>query len=153
MHLVLIAGMIMFMALFYFKFIRRPKIVTQNSVYEREVSAAEFDNMVVKTSAQTPVLVDFYAPWCEPCQAFTPLLSELVAQYQGGFLLAKVNVEKYQQLSNDYGIEAMPTVMLFKGGKIVEQFSGGKLEHSLRYILSKHGIEELGGPVQSRPND
>lgn len=118
----------------------RERIETEASEFEREVHSKEFDQMVLQTSHQTPVLVDFYATWCGPCQQLTPLLSEMARQYQGRFLLAKVDTDRNKDLSREFGIEAMPTVMLFKEGKIVEQFTGGRLEHSIRYTLAKHEI-------------
>jgi putative thioredoxin len=115
-------------------------VETSNGQFEREITSKQFQEMVVQTSHQTPVLVDFYATWCPPCQYLTPLLSKLVEQYHGRFLLAKVDTDRNQNLTHEFGIKAMPTVMLFRNGKIIEQFTGGKLEHSIRYTLAKHGI-------------
>ena len=118
------------------------KLVTSTPPPQVEafVSAAEFKDMVINTSHETPVLVDFYAEWCQPCHHFTPILSSLAEQYKGRFLLAKIDVDKNPSLAAEYEIRAMPTVMLFKRGTCVERFSGGKLPHSLKHILAMNEI-------------
>ncbi|MGB5597377.1 MAG: thioredoxin [Thiothrix litoralis] len=144
MHVVILTAIVV--AVFTFLMLRRLRSAKQEAMpdnrssYEAFVNAAEFDEMVLKTSHKTPVMVDFYAEWCGPCRVLTPLLAGFADDYQGAFLLAKVDVDKNQQLMQRFDIRAMPTVLLFRDGESVERFTGAKLPHSIRYILTKHGI-------------
>jgi putative thioredoxin len=146
MHVAILTAIVV--AIFSFLIFRsllRPKSAAMpdnRSRYEAFVNADEFDEMVLETSHKTPVMVDFYAEWCGPCQMLTPLLAKFAENYQGAFLLAKVDVDKNPQLTQRFGIRAMPTVLLFRGGECVERFTGAKLPHGIRYILTKNGIQE-----------
>ncbi len=98
---------------------------------------ATFKNEVLDSS--TPVLVDFWATWCAPCRAIAPALEELATQYKGQVKIAKVDVDENQQIAQQFGIRSIPTLLLFKGGKVVEQLVGAmpkaKLEDSLKKVL------------------
>jgi thioredoxin 1 len=72
----------------------------------------------------TPVLVDFWAPWCGPCKAIAPILEELATELGDKVSIAKVNVDDNDTIAAEYGIRAIPTMLLFKGGKLVETFVG-----------------------------
>ena len=74
--------------------------------------------------ASTPVLVDFWAPWCGPCKAIAPILDELAEEFAGKLRIAKVNIDENEDVAAEYGIRAIPTMLLFKGGQVVEQFVG-----------------------------
>jgi thioredoxin 1 len=86
-----------------------------------------------------PVLVDFWATWCAPCRAIAPTLEELATQYKGKVKIAKVDVDENQQVAQQYGIRSIPTLLLFKGGKVIDQLVGAvpksKLEESLKKAL------------------
>lgn len=89
--------------------------------------------------SQTPVMVDFWATWCAPCRAIAPALEELATQYKGKLKIAKVDVDENQQVAQQYGIRSIPTLLVFKGGKVVEQLVGAapksKLEDSIKKVI------------------
>jgi thioredoxin 1 len=75
-------------------------------------------------STATPVLVDFWAPWCGPCKAIAPILEELAVELDGKIQIAKLNVDENDGVAGEYGVRAIPTMLLFKSGQVVEQFVG-----------------------------
>ena len=77
-----------------------------------------------KINSGEKMIVDFWAPWCGPCRQIAPLIDELAVQYAGNVKVGKVNVDNNPELSVKYGINAIPTLLLFKGGEIVERFQG-----------------------------
>lgn len=97
-----------------------------------------FEQQVLEASKQQPILVDFWADWCQPCKTLMPMLMKLAEEYQGAFILAKVNADQHQELVASTGVRNLPTVKLFKDGAIVDEFMGALPESELRQFLDKH---------------
>jgi len=113
-----------------------------------DATAARFEEEVISRSMETPVLVDFWATWCGPCKSLGPILEKLAADYHGAFVLAKVDVDKEQELAAAFQIRSVPTVMLVKGGQLVDGFPGALPEGQLREFLKHHGIEPAAAPEE-----
>ena len=94
------------------------------TTYVFDATTATFEAEVLQKSLQTPVLVDFWATWCGPCKTLGPMLEKLAAEYNGAFELAKVDVDKEQQIAAAFQIRSVPTVFLVKGGQLVDGFPG-----------------------------
>lgn len=110
-----------------------------DSPYIIEANPQNFQQLL-EVSFQTPILVDFWADWCQPCKILMPILSKLAEEYQGGFLLAKVNTDQYQQLAAQFGVRSLPTVKVFKGGRVVDEFMGALPESEVRKFINKHRV-------------
>ncbi|OGT54151.1 MAG: thioredoxin [Gammaproteobacteria bacterium RIFCSPHIGHO2_12_FULL_63_22] len=111
------------------------------NAYVFDATLAAFEPEVILKSKEVPVLVDFWAAWCGPCKTLGPILEKLAAEFAGGFVLAKVDVDAEQQLAGYFQIKSIPTVMLLKDGQIVDGFPGALPEGQLREFLKHHGIE------------
>jgi putative thioredoxin len=109
-----------------------------DSPYIIDVTQGNFDQVVLEGSRERPVLVDFWADWCQPCQMLTPVLAKLAQEYGGRFILAKINSDEQQALAGQFGIRSLPTVMVFRHGKPVDQFLGVQPESVIRGLLDRY---------------
>jgi putative thioredoxin len=112
-----------------------------DSPYIYEAGPQNFQQLL-DASHQVPVLVDFWADWCQPCKTLMPMLAKLADEYQGAFLLAKVNTDQHQQLAAEFGVRSLPTVKVFKGGKVVDEFMGALPESEVRKFINKHKMHQ-----------
>ena len=117
--------------------------------YSFDVTSADFDKQVVQASFDQPVLVDFWAEWCAPCKVMLPILEQIAEDYQGELLLAKVNCDVEQDIVGRIGIQTLPTVVLFKDGKVVDGFQDAQPESAIRTMLAPHVV--MPEPVEEDP--
>ena len=103
-----------------------------------DVTRATFDAEIIQASMHTPVLVDFWAPWCEPCKVIGPMLEKLESEYAGRFTLAKVDSDQEQEIAGAFGIRSIPTCILMIEGKPVDGFQGALPEGQLKAFLDKN---------------
>lgn len=103
-----------------------------------DVTVANFDAEVVEASMTTPVLVDFWAPWCGPCKSLGPVLEKVEAAYNGRFKLVKIDSDQEQELAGAFGVRSIPTCVLMMGGKPVDGFMGALPEGQVQAFLNKH---------------
>lgn len=108
------------------------------SAYVFEADQKSFQRLVVDKSFQVPVLVDFWASWCAPCQMLTPILHKLAEEYAGKFLLVTVNTDEERQLALEHGIRSLPTVRLFRNGSATEEFFGVQPETTIRALIDAY---------------
>lgn len=123
-----------------------------------DATTERFQQDVLEKSLQVPVLIDFWADWCQPCKTLGPILEKLAGEYHGAFVLAKVDVEAEQQLGAAFQIRSIPTVYLMKDGQLVDGFAEALPEGAVREFLRHHGIEpgaaaEEPAPAEAAPVD
>jgi thioredoxin 1 len=107
-------------------------MATENIV---TLTVSNFDPEVIKSS--TPVLVDFWAEWCGPCKMVAPILDELATEYNGKVKIGKVNIDDHQPLAAQYGIRAIPTLLIFKQGQVVDQVVGLRSKKDFKIKLDR----------------
>lgn len=104
-------------------------VILQDATFEKEVLKSD-----------VPVLVDFWAVWCGPCKAIAPAVEQLATEYKGKVKVAKMDVDAHQNVPQQYGIRSIPTLLVFKGGRVVDTIVGAvpkaKLEESLKKAIS-----------------
>lgn len=120
-----------------------------DSPYIYDLTEDNFDAIVTRGSHDQPVLVDFWASWCQPCQMLMPVLAKLADEYQGRFHLAKLNTEENQALAGQFGIRSIPNVKLFVNGQEVDEFAGALPESEIREFLEKHLPRESDSHVEA----
>jgi thioredoxin 1 len=100
------------------------------------LTSTNFDIETKRT--ETPILVDFWAEWCGPCRMVAPVLEKLAQDYSGKVRIGKVNVDEHGGLASKFGIQSIPTLLIFKAGKVVEQFVGAAPRDVLARLIDKH---------------
>ncbi len=123
-----------------------------NSNFVFNATNADFQERVLDKSASVPVLVDFWAAWCGPCQSLMPVLAKLADDHAGKFLLAKVDTDAEQELAVQYGVRSLPTVKLFIDGQVAGEFMGAQPEGAVRAFLDQHIPDETARLAQAAVN-
>ena len=116
----------------------------------KEINANEFMSDVIEASSEKPIIVDFWAPWCEPCKQLTPLLENTVIKYKEKITLAKVNIDENQEIAAQLRIQSIPTVYTFYQGKVVDGFQGAKSNSEILDYVKKSA--SLSGPGEEVEN-
>jgi putative thioredoxin len=112
-----------------------------DSPYIFDATQGSFAQLVLENSFRQPVLVDFWAAWCQPCQILAPLLKRLAEEYQGAFLLAKVNADYEQALAAQFRVRGLPTVKVFRDGQAVEELVGLQPESVYRAVIQRYQVK------------
>ena len=118
------------------------------SQFSFDVSLEDFQQKVVDIANQVPVVVDFWAPWCGPCQTLKPMLEKLAEEFAGRFVLAKINADENPELSQHFGVRSIPSVKVLFQGQLVDQFEGALPEGQLREFLERIALP--GGEADLR---
>ncbi len=106
------------------------------------VGMQNFQSLVLEKSMTKPVLVDFWADWCQPCQSLSPILEKLADEYAGKFEVAKINADEERELAAHFGIKSLPTMKLFFQGQLVDERSGLAQEADIRAMIDRHLVSE-----------
>ena len=113
-----------------------------------DINESNAAQLLIEESHARPVVVDFWASWCEPCKVLMPLLEKIANEYRGAFLLAKVNADEQQMIAQQFGVRSLPTVMVIQNGRPVDGFVGAKPEAQVRQLLEKYLPKPWDGLLQ-----
>nr|VFK10770.1 MAG: thioredoxin [Candidatus Kentron sp. LPFa]VFK27292.1 MAG: thioredoxin [Candidatus Kentron sp. LPFa] len=119
------------------------------STFVFDANEQDFSEIVLENSNRVPVLVDFWAAWCAPCKMLAPILTRLAEEFNGAFIVVKVDTDEQRQLAARYGIRSLPTVKVFREGIVVDEFLGAQPEGVIRQILDRH-IERESDRVRAQ---
>ena len=103
---------------------------------EVKLTDVNFKNEVLESDI--PVLVDFWAPWCMPCHMVAPVVEEIAKEYKGELKVCKLNVDEASKIASSYGIMSIPTLVIFKDGKVLDKIVGALLKSELETVVKKH---------------
>ena len=106
--------------------------------FEIEANDDNFEKEVIAKSMKVPVVVDFFATWCMPCNMLSPILEKMAEKYKGKFVLVKMNVDDAQETSNKYNVSGIPAVKMFRKGKVVDDFVGAIPEEFLKKWIERN---------------
>lgn len=112
--------------------------MNNNPIIMIDISAENAQQYLIDESFSRLVIVDFWASWCAPCKQLMPVLEKLATEYEGQFLLAKVNADEQEMITQQLGVRSLPTVMFFKDGQPIDGFTGAQTENSIRELLEKY---------------
>ena len=115
------------------------------SQFSFDVTLEDFEAKVLLPADSVPVVVDFWAPWCEPCKVLKPLLEKLAEEYAGRFLLAKVNSDEFPELAQHFGVRSIPSVKVLFQGQLVDEFNGALPEGQIREFLDRIALPPAPG--------
>lgn len=107
------------------------------SEFSCDVGLDNFETAILQASTEVPIVVDFWAPWCQPCQTLKPMLEKLAEEYGGRFRLAKVNADEQPEITQQFGVRNLPTVKVVSAGRIVDEFTGALPEAELRAFIDR----------------
>ncbi|MFN2287241.1 MAG: thioredoxin [Chromatocurvus sp.] len=114
------------------------EMVGSKQEYIVDIDETNAARWLIEESQQRPVIIDFWADWCEPCKMLMPILEKLADEYQGAFVLARVNADSQQMIAQQFGVRSLPTVIVMQGGQPVDGFAGAQPEGAVREMLQKY---------------
>jgi putative thioredoxin len=121
-------------------------------MHAHDVTVADFSQKVLDASHQAPVLVDFWADWCQPCRILKPILEKLAVEYGGRFILAKVDSDQNQELAQRYGVRGIPAVKAFVDGELADEFTGALPEDQIREFIDRL-VPSPAEPLRAQARD